>query len=176
MPSAYFEARDRITLGEWGEGDYSPKDEGRTYVQHLTFRPLTYFLAQYIEPCCGTEMERPTGVLPTLPLLWTGQLFRVRGRPFHSQEWSISNFPCSLARNITSHSMKNLAFLAYSDGRLLYYTNSDFLTYTFSERVKCIVQVHHFQLQIYCWFQRGIFIVVILDIRNHEDFQQIARY
>ena len=31
-------------------------------------------------------------------------------QPFHSQEWSISNFPCSLTRNITSHSMKNLAF------------------------------------------------------------------
>ena len=30
--------------------------------------------------------------------------------PFHSQEWSISNFPCSLTRNITSHSMENLAF------------------------------------------------------------------
>ena len=30
--------------------------------------------------------------------------------PFHSQEWSISNFLCSLTRNITSHSVKNLAF------------------------------------------------------------------
>ena len=30
--------------------------------------------------------------------------------PFHYQEWSISKFPCSLTRNITSHSMKNLAF------------------------------------------------------------------
>ena len=31
--------------------------------------------------------------------------------PFHPQkEWLISNFPCSLTRNITSHSMKNLAF------------------------------------------------------------------
>ena len=29
---------------------------------------------------------------------------------FHYQEWSISNFPCSLTRNITLHSMKNLAF------------------------------------------------------------------
>ena len=29
--------------------------------------------------------------------------------PFHSQEWSMSNFSCSLTRNITSHSMKNLA-------------------------------------------------------------------
>ena len=30
--------------------------------------------------------------------------------PFHSQEWSMSNFHCSLTRNITSLSMKNLAF------------------------------------------------------------------
>ena len=30
--------------------------------------------------------------------------------PFHSHEWSISNFPCSLTSNITSHSMENLAF------------------------------------------------------------------
>ena len=29
---------------------------------------------------------------------------------FHPQEWSISNFPYLFARNITSHSMKNLAF------------------------------------------------------------------
>ena len=28
----------------------------------------------------------------------------------HSWEWSISNFPCSLTRNIISHSMENLAF------------------------------------------------------------------
>ena len=31
-------------------------------------------------------------------------------QPFHSQEWSMSNFLCTLSRNITSHSMKNLAF------------------------------------------------------------------
>ena len=30
--------------------------------------------------------------------------------PLHSQEWSISNFLCSLTRNFTSHSMENLAF------------------------------------------------------------------
>ena len=29
-------------------------------------------------------------------------------QPF--QEWSISNFPCSLKRNVTSHSRENLAF------------------------------------------------------------------
>ena len=39
----------------------------------------------------------------------------------HSQECSISNFPCSLTRNITSHSMKNLAFHSFSDKRWLYY-------------------------------------------------------
>ena len=36
-----------------------------------------------------------------------------RFRPFNSlrsQEWLISNFPSSLTRNITSHSMENLAF------------------------------------------------------------------
>ena len=30
--------------------------------------------------------------------------------PLERREWSISNFPCSLTRNITSHSMENLAF------------------------------------------------------------------
>ena len=30
--------------------------------------------------------------------------------PFHSQDWSISNFPCCLTRTITSQSMENLAF------------------------------------------------------------------
>ena len=30
-------------------------------------------------------------------------------QPFLSQEWLISNFPCSLTKNTTSHSMKNLA-------------------------------------------------------------------
>ena len=32
------------------------------------------------------------------------------GQPFHSQEWSISNFSCILTGNIAPHSMKNLAF------------------------------------------------------------------
>ena len=37
-----------------------------------------------------------------------------------SKEWSIWNFPCSLTRNITSHSIKNL-----------YATNSHYLTHTY---------------------------------------------
>ena len=42
--------------------------------------------------------------------------------PFHSQERSISNFPCSLTRKITSHSMKKIRTwlsIAYSDERWL---------------------------------------------------------
>ena len=46
------------------------------------------------------------------------------------QEWSMSNFPCSLTRNITSHSMKNMAFHACS-GERWSYTNSHCPTYTF---------------------------------------------
>ena len=50
-----------------------------------------------------------------------GPVHRVSRLLFHPQEWSIPNFPCSLARNITSHSMENWAFIAYSDERWLYY-------------------------------------------------------
>ena len=47
--------------------------------------------------------------------------------------WSSSNFPCSFTRNITSHTMKNLAFhsLLRKDD---YPTNSHYLTYTFCLR------------------------------------------
>ena len=43
----------------------------------------------------------------TLNLHWLTLFFDAE--PFHSQEWSMSNFSCSLTRNITPHSMKNLA-------------------------------------------------------------------
>ena len=43
------------------------------------------------------------------------------GNNFYSPEWPISNFSCSFTRNITSHSMKNLVFIAYSGERWLYY-------------------------------------------------------
>ena len=45
------------------------------------------------------------------------------------QEWSISNFSCSLTRNITSHSMENLAFYT-SQMKDDSTTNSHYLTYT----------------------------------------------
>ena len=41
----------------------------------------------------------------------------------------MSNFPCSLTRNIESHSMKNLTF--HSLVKKNDYTNSHYLTYTF---------------------------------------------
>ena len=39
--------------------------------------------------------------------------------PFHSQVWSISNFPCSLTRNITSPSIKNLTFHSPLKGKMV---------------------------------------------------------
>ena len=40
---------------------------------------------------------------------------------FRPQKWSMSNFPCSLTRNITSHSMENLAFHSLLRWGWLYY-------------------------------------------------------
>ena len=39
-------------------------------------------------------------------------------QPFHSQVWSISNFSCSLNRNITSNSMENsMAFHSFTQSK-----------------------------------------------------------
>ena len=51
-------------------------------------------------------------------------------RPFHSQKPSIWNFPCSLTRNSTPHSMNNFAF-CITQMKDDYTTNSHYLTYTF---------------------------------------------
>ena len=48
--------------------------------------------------------KRRTLPLPLLPHLPRSS------SSFHSQKWSILNFPCSLTSNITSHSMENMAF------------------------------------------------------------------
>ena len=50
--------------------------------------------------------------------------------PNHSQEWSMSNFPCSFIKNITSHSMENLIYNSLLRWRY-FTTNSHCLTYTF---------------------------------------------
>ena len=56
--------------------------------------------------------------------------YRISLQPFHSQEWSISNFPCILTRNITSHSRKNLAFHhLHWDERWSYYQFSQTHSY-----------------------------------------------
>ena len=57
-------------------------------------------------------------------------LLRLLHQPFHSQEWSIWNFPRSLIRNTTSHSMKNLAFHSLLRWNMIT-TKSHYLTYTF---------------------------------------------
>ena len=41
------------------------------------------------------------------------------GSPFHSWEWSMSKFPCSLTRNMTSHSKENLAFHSLLRGKMI---------------------------------------------------------
>ena len=48
---------------------------------------------------------------------------------FHFWEWSTSNFPCSLTRNNTSHSMENLALHTLLWWKMI--NNSHYITYTF---------------------------------------------
>ena len=43
----------------------------------------------------------------------------------------MSNFLCGLTRNITPHSMENLAFRSFTQMRDDYTTNSHYLTHTF---------------------------------------------
>ena len=54
-----------------------------------------------------------------LPPNHLGRWCRSPIKPFHSQEWSISNFPCSLTRNIAPHSMENLAFHRLLEWKLI---------------------------------------------------------
>ena len=62
----------------------------------------------------GWAFGERVGTLSPHPLsLWPVRQLRENCwvvEPFRSQEWSISNFPCSLTGNITPHSMKSLAF------------------------------------------------------------------
>ena len=60
----------------------------------------------YPEICLNATLE-------CIDYLWTatvGSWPCMHVEPFHSWEWSMSKFPCSLTRNMTSHSMKNLTF------------------------------------------------------------------
>ena len=71
-----------------------------------------------------TKTVEISSVLPTYvcQLLYVSVL-----KPSHPQEWSISNFPCSLSRNITPHSMKNLAFHSFLRLKMNYTTNQYYL-------------------------------------------------
>ena len=51
--------------------------------------------------------------------------------PFHSREWWSSNFSWSLTSNITSHSMKNVAFQSWLRWKTIVLRNSHCITYTF---------------------------------------------
>ena len=58
-------------------------------------------------------------------MIWKGHQQR-----FHSKEWSIASFSCSLTGDSTSHSIQNVGFIAYSDVRWLYYQYSHYVSYT----------------------------------------------
>ena len=74
----------------------------------------------------GPRRHRP----PTDRGRKSGPVPRVSLEPFHSQEWSMSNFPCSLTSNITSHTMENSAFHSFTQMQDYYTFNSHYLTYT----------------------------------------------
>ena len=74
---------------------------------------LVHLRTVYASPQKLARPQTPTrepSVLLKMSWVWSFSLPRL--------EWSMSNFPHSLRRNITSHSMKNVA---YSDERRLYY-------------------------------------------------------
>ena len=56
-------------------------------------------------------------------------------KPFHSQEWSISTFPCSLTRNVTPQ-YEELGFSSLTQMKDDHTTNSHYLTYTFLQFLK----------------------------------------
>ena len=77
------------------------------------------------------------------PSYWEPRVQNTGWANIQDEEWSMSNFPCSLTRNITSHSMENLAFhhllslkmikvqmlnLTTSWYWCMYSMNSDFIT------------------------------------------------
>ena len=65
--------------------------------------------SQHLGNMITSAMLPPQGVL-VLPGPEAQMAFCTGYRsPFHSQEWSTSNFPSSFTRNITSHRIKNLA-------------------------------------------------------------------
>ena len=113
---------------------------------------VTDFTMLYMRHIFGLDDVRYRSLFCLIGL-WIGY----RTLPFHYQEWIISNLPCSLNRNITAHSMKNLTFHSLLRWNMIIPTNSHYLTYTFlykklrectfefgSERVKFGVKLRIF--------------------------------
>ena len=83
-------------------------------------------MAEWLEHCTSIakvmgliRIEAQISSYSTLATAW----------PFHSQEWSISNFSCSLTRNTTSHGVEKVAFHSLLSQMEDVYTNSHYLTY-----------------------------------------------
>ena len=89
------------------------------YLHHHVVLSPTY--AMHSTPPYVSLFSPPSQTLGTL-FLGATRGTRLTILPFHSQEWSISNFLRSLSRNIILCRMKNLAFHHfYSNDRWLYY-------------------------------------------------------
>ena len=71
-------------------------------------RSACYFDSPDFDLCCFPQPIKRTAHLLWARHLGSAQLLLLD--PFAPQEWSSSNFSCSLSRNITSHSMENVAF------------------------------------------------------------------
>ena len=82
---------------------------------------------------------------------------------FRTQEWLISNLPCSLTRNITPHNMKNLALHSLLRWKMIILPNSHFYIslwmfermYFLNLRVKRLFHLLIVKNDIPCFIQRA---------------------
>ena len=85
---------------------------------------------------CRTICERPflLGWVNIINIRWEAdrKTWSKVTKKFQSQEWSISSFPCSLTRNIASHSMENLAFHSFTQMKKMIIKHKRGLYYQFS--------------------------------------------
>ena len=86
------------------------KEPGNEF--HLTQHNITLLVFRFLQlnPFTASQCEISPAASPEVlhHTVWGTWLDHTTNS--HFQEWSMSNFPCSLTRSITSHSMENLAF------------------------------------------------------------------
>ena len=102
-------------MDHWVSGSFSVLGRGQ-----LHFR-TAHSMPQILETPFPAKQQNKGHLACAMNAIWKEPLKCEQINPFTPREWSISNFPCSLTRNTTSPSMKNLVFhIAYSEERLYY--------------------------------------------------------